>query len=105
MRKHLTLAAMVMLTSFGSALVMHTCAQAQQTIQGMERKSQNRTTRAPEPSKRYGCNASGHGTRTDCSHARKAPKKIDHREPPREIDQDRVGMNVTAPPKQPPGDQ
>ena len=99
MRKHLTrnyyaLATLVMLASFGSALVMNTCAQAQPTIQGMERKSQNRTTRAPEPSKRYGCNASGHGTRKDCSHTRKP-----RREPPREIDQDRVGMNMVTPPK------
>ena len=95
MRKHLTrnyyaLAAMVMLASFGSALVMNTCAQAQQTIQGMERKSQNRTTRTPEPAKRHGCNASGHGTRKDCAHTRK---------PPREIDQDRVGMNMVTPPR------
>lgn len=92
MRKHLILAALVMLT--GNALVMDTCAQAQPTIQGMERKSQNRTTRAPEPSKRYGCNASGHGTRKDCSHTRKP-----RREPPREIDQDRVGMNMVTPPR------
>ena len=97
MRKHLTrnyqaLAALIMLASFGGALVINTCAQAQPTIQGMERKSQNRTTRAPEPSKRYGCNASGRGTRRDCSHTRKS-----HREPPREIDQDRVGMNMTTP--------
>jgi hypothetical protein len=80
-----------MLANFGGALVMHTCAQAQPTIQGMERKSQNRTTRAPEPAKRHGCNASGHGTRKDCAHTRK---------PPREIDQDRVGMNMVTPPKQ-----
>jgi hypothetical protein len=98
MRRHLTrqygvLAALVMLASFGSALVMNTCAQAQPTIQGMERKSQNRTTRAPPPSKRYGCNASGHGTRKDCSYTRKP-----RREPPREIDQDRVGMNTVTPP-------
>jgi hypothetical protein len=99
MHKHLTrkygaLAALVMLASFGSALVVNTCAQAQPTIQGMERKSQNKTTRTPEPSKRYGCNASGHGTRRDCSHTRKP-----HREAPREIDQDRVGMNTITPPK------
>ena len=92
-RKYHALAALVMLASFGGALVMDTCAQAQPTIQGMERKSQNRTTRAPEPSKRYGCNASGHGTRRDCSHTRKP-----RREPPREIDQDRVGMNMVTPP-------
>ena len=89
-----------MLTSFASALVINTCAQAQQTIQGMERKSQNRTTRAPEPNKRYGCNASGHGTRKDCAHTRKP-----HRQEPREIDQDRVGMNMVTPQKQPPGDE
>jgi hypothetical protein len=98
MRKHMTrnycaLAALVMLASFGSALVIDTCAQAQQTIQGMERKSQNRTTRTPEPAKRHGCNASGHGTRKDCAHTRKPL-----REPPREIDQDRVGMNTITPP-------
>jgi hypothetical protein len=94
-RKYSTLAALVMLASFGSALVIHTCAaQAQQTIQGMERKSQNRTTRAPEPAKRHGCSASGLGTRKDCSHTRKPT-----REPPREIDQDRVGMNTVTPPK------
>lgn len=103
MRKHLTRkyyapAALVMLASFGSALVMNTCAQAQPTIQGMERKSQNRTTRAPEPSKRYGCNASGLGTRKDCSHTRK-PRREPPREPPREIDQDRVGMNTVTPPR------
>jgi hypothetical protein len=97
-RKYYTLAALVMLTSFGSGLVMNTCAQAQPTIQGMERKSYNRTTRSPAPSKRYGCNASGHGTRRDCSHTRKPPRKST-REPPREIDQDRVGMNMVTPPK------
>ena len=94
MHKYLTLAAAVMLASFGSALVVNTCAQAQQTIQGMERKSQNRTTRAPEPAKRHGCNASGHGTRKDCAHTRKPPMEL-----PREIDQDRVGMNMVTPPK------
>jgi hypothetical protein len=93
-RKYGALAALVMLASFSSALVMNTCAQAQPTIQGMERKSQNKTTRSPEPSKRYGCNASGHGTRRDCSHTRKP-----RREPPREIDQDRVGMNTITTPK------
>jgi len=97
MRKYLTrnyyaVAALVMLASFASALVMNTCAQAQPTIQGMERKSQNRTIRAPEPSKRYGCNASGHGTRKDCTHTRKPL-----REPPREVDQDRVGLNMVTP--------
>jgi hypothetical protein len=90
MRKHLTLAALVML---GSTLVMEPLAQAQQTIQGMERKSQNRNTVAPPPHKRQGCNASGHGTRKDCAHTRKPAH-----EPPREIDQDRVGMNMITPP-------
>jgi len=96
-RKYYVLAATIMLASFGSALVMNTCAQAQPTIQGMERKSYNRTTRSPEPSKRYGCNASGHGTRRECSYTRKPPGKPS-REPPREIDQDRVGMNMVTPP-------
>ena len=94
MHKHLTVAALVMLASFGSALVVNTCVQAQPTIQGMERKSQNKTTRAPKPAKRYGCNASGLGTSKNCSHTRKP-----RREPPREIDQDRVGMNMVTPPK------
>jgi len=96
MRKYSTVAVAVMLASFGSALVIHTCAaQAQtsqgQTIQGMERKSQNRNTVAPPPAKRHGCNASGMGTRKDCAHTR---------QPPREIDQDRVGMNTITPPKE-----
>jgi len=70
--------------------------------QGMERKSQNRPTRAPEPSKRYGCNAGGHGTRRDCPHTRKPrrePRREPPRKPPREIDQDRVGMNTVTPPR------
>lgn len=98
-RKYLASASLVMLAAFASALVMHTCAaQAQtsqgQTIQGMERKSQNRATVAPHPSKRHGCNASGLGTRKDCAHTRQP------RGEPREIDQDRVGMNTITPPRQ-----
>jgi hypothetical protein len=89
MRTSLNLAALVMLASFGSAAMIDARAQAQ-TIQGMERKSQQRhSVRHPSPGKKPSCNASGLGTRTDCGHTRKAP---------REIDQDRVGMNTLTPP-------